>query len=64
MTEIDDPFISCLYDAPGVALWQHDGEPGGSRYVLDVAQGDWPAERLAAALALIPPGGLVRVISD
>ena len=34
----EDPFITCLYDAPGIAVWRHT-ESGTPRYVVDVVPG-------------------------
>ena len=59
----DDPFVSCVFDEPGVAVWLHEGEPGGPLYVLTIPEGRWPAERLQRALALVPESAQAEVLS-
>ncbi|WP_459976093.1 hypothetical protein [Nocardioides pyridinolyticus] len=51
----DDPFVTCLFDAPGIAVWRHDGEPGGARYVVDVVEGFvLPDDAIIGAMRTMP----------
>lgn len=53
----EDPFITCLFDEPGIAVWRHDGEPGGPHYVLDIVEGyEIPHERVGRAMDTLPNG--------
>lgn len=53
----DDPFVACLFDAPGIAVWRHDGEPGGARYVGDVVEGFvLPDASIVGAMNSMPEG--------
>ncbi|MBI2244827.1 MAG: hypothetical protein HYU55_13140 [Nocardioides sp.] len=53
----DDPFVACLFDAPGLAVWRHDGEPEGPRYVVDVVEGFvLPDASIFGAIDSMPEG--------
>ena len=48
---------SCLFDAPGIAVWRHDGEPEGPCFVVDVVEGFvLPDESIIGAIDSMPEG--------
>ncbi len=58
----EDPFLTCLFDAPGIAVWRHDGEPQGSRYVVDVVEGFvLPDDSIVGAVRSMPEGAPFRI---
>lgn len=59
--DIDDPFVTCLYDAPHVAVWLHADQAAAAVAVLDLATTDGlPAPVLLDALAVVPEGAIVK----